>query len=162
MDNIFQYIIKLIIFVPMIIALIVISLKLSKINLENVGMNKYTKVLEKTNLNKDTDVYVLKIGDKGCVLVSSPSKIEKIKELSKEEIDKIEDLKEEAKINFNNLNTNFTFPKLKFAKTGLSKLTFSKQGSSKLNFSKTNSSKLSFRKINLKGRKNGKLRRFYS
>lgn len=152
MDNIFQYIIKLIIFVPMIIALIVISLKLSKMNLANVGMNRYTKVLEKTNLNKDTDVYVLKIGDEGCVLVSSSSKIEKIKELSKEEIDKIEELKEEAKINFNNLNPNFTFPKLKFAKPGSSKLTFSK----------TNSSKLSFNKINLKGRKNGKLRRFYN
>lgn len=136
MENIFQYIIKLIIVVPMIITLIVISLKLSKMNLVNIGMNKYTTVLEKTNLNKDTDVYVLKIGDGGCVLVSSSSRIEKIKDLSKEEIEKIEDLKEEAKIDFNNFNTKFTFPKLKFAKHRSSKLMFSKKKSSKLNFSK--------------------------
>lgn len=138
MENIFQYIIKLIIFVPIIIALIVISLKLSKTNLINVGMNKYTTVLEKTNLNKDTDVYVLKIGDEGCVLVSSSSNTEKIKDLSKAEIEKIEELREEAKIDFNNFNTNFTFPKLNFTKQSSSKLMFSKKKSSKLNFSKIN------------------------
>lgn len=106
MDNVLQYIINLIVFVPIIIVLIVASIKLSKANFSNIGNNKYTKVLERTNLSKDTDVFVLKIGDEGCVLVSSPSKVEKIKELSKEEIENIQDLKQESKVDISTLNPN--------------------------------------------------------
>lgn len=104
MDNVLQYIINLVVFVPITIILIVVSIRLSKTNIGNIGLNKYTKVLERTTLSKDTDVFVLKIGDEGCVIVSSSSSIEKIKELSKEEISNIEGLKEESKVKLKTFN----------------------------------------------------------
>lgn len=97
MDNMLQYLINLSIFVPFVVVLIVVSVKLSKGNIESLGIYKYTKIVERTNLNKDTDVFVLKIGDEGCVLVSSPSKLEKIKDLSKEEMIEIEVKREQVK-----------------------------------------------------------------
>lgn len=104
MDNVLQYIINLVVFVPITIILIVVSIRLSKTNIGNIGLNKYTKVLERTTLSKDTDVFVLKIGDEGCVIVSSSSSIEKIKELSKEEISNIEGSKEESKVKLKTFN----------------------------------------------------------
>ena len=90
MDNILKYIINLIVFVPFTIALIIIKIRFSKINFNGVGINKYVKVLERTNLNKDTEIYVLKVGDEGCVIVSSPTKTDTIKELNKKQIEEIE------------------------------------------------------------------------
>lgn len=104
MDNVLQYIINLVVFVPITIILIVVSIRLSKTNIGNIGLNKYTKVLERTTLSKDTDVFVLKIGDEGCVIVSSSSSIEKIKELSKEEVSNIEGVKEESKVKLKTFN----------------------------------------------------------
>lgn len=144
MDNVLQYIINLIVFVPIIIVLIVASIKLSKANFSNIGNNKYTKVLERTNLSKDTDVFVLKIGDEGCVLVSSPSKVEKIKELSKEEIENIQDLKQESKVDITNLN--------------LSKSRLKKSNTNTINTDNLNLNEFKLNKLNLKGKRYGRLR----
>ena len=76
-----HYIINLIIFIPITIILIIASIKLTKFNSDNINKHKYVKVLERTNLNKDTSIFVLEMGDEGCVLASSPSKTEKIKRL---------------------------------------------------------------------------------
>ena len=84
MDNILKYIINLIVFVPFTIALIIITIRFSKIIFNGVGINKYVKVLERTNLNKDTEI------DEGCVIVSSPTKTDTIKELTKKQIEEIE------------------------------------------------------------------------
>lgn len=149
MDNVLQYIINLIVFVPITIVLIVASIKLSKANFSNIGNNKYTKVLERTNLSKDTDVFVLKIGDEGCVLVSSPSKVEKIKELSKEEIENIQDLKQESKVDISTLNLS----KLNLRKSRLKKSNTNTTDTDNLNL---NEFKLN--KLNLKGKRYGRLR----
>lgn len=130
MDNMLQYLINLSVFVPLIIILIVVSIRISKANLENIGIYKYTQVIERTNLNKDTDVFVLKIGDEGCVIVSSPSSIEKIKELSKEEINNLEQKREEMK-------------KAKILKFNTKKISLKK---------------LDLKKLNLKEKKNGDIR----
>lgn len=130
MDNILEYLINLSIFVPLIIILIVVSIKLSKSNLGNIGMSKYIEVIERTNLNKDTYIFVLKLGDEGCVVMSSPSSTEKIKNLSKEEISNLEQKRKEMK------KTN--------------KLDFS--------VNKFNINKLDINKLNLKEKKNGDTR----
>lgn len=103
MKDTMQYIINLIVFVPITIALIIITIKLSNINIGRFSENKYVKVLEKSNLNKDTDIFILKIGDEGCVLVSSPSNTYKVKELTKEEIKAIEIKNEEIKESYKNV-----------------------------------------------------------
>ncbi|MBN9647275.1 MAG: flagellar biosynthetic protein FliO [Terrisporobacter othiniensis] len=105
MDNILKYIINLIVFVPFTIALIIITIRLSKSSINGIAKNKYIKVLERTNLNKDTELYVLKVGDEGCVIVSSSTKTDTIKELTSHQIEEIERKQEEVKINNrNNIN----------------------------------------------------------
>lgn len=101
MDNILKYIINLIVFVPFTIALIIITIRFSKINFSGVGINKYVKVLERTNLSKDTEIYVLKVGGEGCVIVSSSTKTDIIKELTKNQIEEIEKKQEDVKNKFN-------------------------------------------------------------
>ena len=102
----FQYIINLIIFIPINIILIVDSIKLSKINSDNINKHKYVKVLERTNLSKDTSIFVLEMGDEGCVVVSSPSKIEKLKELNVEDIAEIYEMKESHGISLENIDVD--------------------------------------------------------
>lgn len=102
MDNILKYIINLIVFVPFTIALIIITIRLSKSSINGIAKNKYIKVLERTNLNKDTELYVLKVGDEGCVIVSSSTKTDTIKELTSHQIEEIERKQEEVKINNRN------------------------------------------------------------
>lgn len=104
MKDTMQYVINLIVFVPITIALIILTIKLSNINIGRFSENKYVKVLEKSNLNKDTDIFILKIGDEGCVLVSSPSNTYKVKELTKEEIKAIEIKNKEIKESYKNVN----------------------------------------------------------
>lgn len=105
MDNILKYIINLIVFVPFTIALIIITIRLSKSSINGIAKNKYIKVLERTNLNKDTELYVLKVGDEGCVIVSSSTKTDTIKKLTSHQIEEIERKQEEVKINNrNNIN----------------------------------------------------------
>lgn len=122
MNSILQYIINLIVFVPITIILIIVSIKISKVSLVNIGANKYVKVIEKTSLNKDTDVFVLKIGEDGCVIVASNSKLEKIKELSEEEIFNIEEKNKESKVKLSNLNNNLGKDSLTLGKLSINKI----------------------------------------
>lgn len=97
-SDVMQYIINLMVIIPVMCILVVISLKLGKSNIEKMSMNKYTKVLEKTILSKDTDIYILKIGDEGCVIVSSSSNTTKIKDLTQDEIIQIESDKNKSSL----------------------------------------------------------------
>lgn len=91
MGDMLQYILNTIIAVPIVMILIVLSMRLAKTNMSFIENSKYTKVLEKTTLNKDTEIFVLKMGDEGLILASSPSKLETIKNLTKEEVISIEE-----------------------------------------------------------------------
>lgn len=96
-SDILQYLVNLAIFIPFVIVVIVVSIRLSKGNLEGIGIYKYTKIIERTSLSKDTDMFVIKIGDEGCVIISSPTKLEKIRDLTSEEIVYIEQKRDEIK-----------------------------------------------------------------
>lgn len=117
MDNMLQYILNTVIAVPIVMILIVLSMKLAKTNMTLIENSKYTKVLEKTTLNKDTEIFVLKMGDEGLVLASSPSKLQTIKSLSKEEVISIEEhIKENNKLKKENTKEIFQNFKEKFNK----------------------------------------------
>ncbi len=141
-----QYIISLIIFIPITIILIVASIKLSKLNSDSINKHKYVKVLEKTNLSKDTSIFVLEMGDEGCVVASSPSKIEKIKELNKEDIAEIYEMKESYGINLSDIDIDkFKLFNLSFKNKKIRNNMFSKKKKSKFsNFN--NSDRLLFHK----------------
>jgi flagellar protein FliO/FliZ len=111
-----EYIIKVIAFIPIVIALIAISLKLSQKTLIQGQSNKYMKVLEVINVNKNNSLLIVKIGDKGCVLASSGSNMNKIEDLTKEDILQIEE-----NIAQNNIKAQQYFDKYKDKMTKLIK-----------------------------------------
>lgn len=97
--NILQYLINLSVVIPFFIVLIVVSVKLSKGTLDNAEKDKFVQIIERTNLSKDTNMYVIKTGNKGCVVLVSSSHTEKIKDLSQEEIKELINNKVQRKCN---------------------------------------------------------------
>ena len=81
-----EYIINIIVIVPIIVCLIVISLKLSRKSIEDLHIGAYAQVIEKFSMTKETALYVIRTGETGYVLVSSSNHTEIIKQLSEDEI----------------------------------------------------------------------------
>ena len=90
-----DYIVNIIILVPVVLCLIVASLKLSKKGVDSFNMKAYAQVIERFSLNKETTLYVLKLGVTGCVIISSTHNTEVIKELDEDEIEEIVKMKKE-------------------------------------------------------------------
>lgn len=54
------------------------------------------KVIERVQVTKDNSILIVKIGEKGYIMTSTAGHMEKLSELSKEEIDNIEEDKKKA------------------------------------------------------------------
>ena len=94
MNNTFlEFIINLIVLVPVVVLLIFISLRLSKKSLIKIGSGSYVKVLEKINLSNDICLYVIKSGNTGCIIVTSNNNTQVIKKLNEDEINEIIEMK---------------------------------------------------------------------
>ena len=94
MNNTFlEFIINLIVLVPVVVLLIFISLRLSKKSLIKIGSGSYVKVLEKINLSKDICLYVIKSGNTGCIIVTSNNNTQVIKKLNEDYINEIIEMK---------------------------------------------------------------------
>ncbi|SHI39923.1 flagellar protein FliO/FliZ [Clostridium cavendishii DSM 21758] len=92
--------------------LIVLTLKLGANKVSKFQRGKYIKVLEKTPLSKDSNLFLIKLGEEGCIITSSQNNVEVIKKLTKDEIDIIE--KEKKALNDEILNMyNNKFENLK-------------------------------------------------
>ncbi|MCU9808015.1 hypothetical protein LEQ06_07435 [Paraclostridium sp. AKS46] len=109
-----RYLVNLSAFIILMIGVIAIAYKMNGINLQNVGIYKYAKILEKVGINKDTYLVVLKTGEDGCVLLVSNNNIERIKDLTPEDIKNIEDKRQN--------NNVLKGDKLKFKKLNLKKI----------------------------------------
>lgn len=89
-----QYILNLVLVVPIVIILFFIAVKLGKTSLSKVGIHNHISILEKVNLSKDSSMFVLKMGEKeGCVGVLTPSGFQIIQNLDSDGIKEIEDKK---------------------------------------------------------------------
>ncbi|MGL5331059.1 MAG: hypothetical protein ACRDD7_17485 [Peptostreptococcaceae bacterium] len=84
--SLITYLINVLLLTPVVLLLVVIFIKMSKVNIEKFTSNKYIQVLERINVSKDSSIYLLKTGNTGCVVMSSYNHIEKIKDLNEEEI----------------------------------------------------------------------------
>uniref|UniRef100_UPI0010343D4F flagellar biosynthesis protein FliZ n=1 Tax=Clostridioides difficile TaxID=1496 RepID=UPI0010343D4F len=84
------YLLKILICIPIILILIVLSLKISQGTLLKKYNDKYVKILDIVNISQNNSIIILKIGEEGCIMASSYSSMSKIKDLTKEEILKIE------------------------------------------------------------------------
>ena len=111
MNNTFlEFIINLIVLVPVVVLLIFISLRLSKKSLIKIGSGSYVKVLEKINLSKDICLYVIKSGNTGCIIVTSNNNTQVIKKLNEDEINEIIEMKNQH--NYLSYLNNLDFSKI--------------------------------------------------
>lgn len=90
-----EYLFNIIIIIPIVILLAVISLKISKKTMDNINGSLYTQIIEKIALGKDTNLFVIRIGKRGSVLVVSPNNTEKIRDLDEEELNEIIKMKKD-------------------------------------------------------------------
>ena len=88
-----QYILNLVFVIPIVLLLFFIAIKLGKTSLVKIGAYNHVTILEKININKDSSVLVLKLGNEGCVGVATSSGFEVIQKLDINEIKEIEDKK---------------------------------------------------------------------
>lgn len=85
---------KIIIFLPAVLILFYLSIKYGGSRLQQLQNGKLIKVLERVPLSKENSLVVVRIGKKGYVLTSSNGRVEKLLELSEEELLEIESTKE--------------------------------------------------------------------
>ncbi|GEM_PF-4059506 len=90
-----EYLINIIVLVPVVIILIIISLKLGRNSIDKFSVGAYAQVIERINMTKDTSLYVIKMGTTGCVLVTSGQNTQIIKELDANEVNEIVKMKKE-------------------------------------------------------------------
>lgn len=90
----FFFIFKLVFFSAGLLLILVVLLRKTKDKMDKLSSGKYTKIIEKTQISKTESIYVFKIGEEGLVVLSSVKGMEKVKDLSKEEIEKVEIQKE--------------------------------------------------------------------
>lgn len=93
--------IKLLFALVVVFGLMFLLVKLSNNKLNKINHGKYIKVLERTNLSKDNSIILLKVGKKGYIIGSSSKGIEKLEEISEEEIALIDENKEKQKEEIN-------------------------------------------------------------
>ncbi|WP_315068440.1 flagellar biosynthetic protein FliO [uncultured Clostridium sp.] len=76
--------------------LMFLSIKLAGSKLSAINNNKYIKVIERVQVTKDNSILIVKVGDKGYIMTSTAENMEKLSELSEEEIRNIEEDKKKA------------------------------------------------------------------
>ena len=94
--DIFIAIVEMIVVLILILILITITLKLGGKKYNDMQKGRYIKVIEKVPVTKDNAITLVKLGEKGYILTSSNGKLEKLKELTEEEMLKIENDKKQA------------------------------------------------------------------
>ncbi|MCH3964215.1 MAG: flagellar biosynthetic protein FliO [Clostridium sp.] len=72
-----------------VVLLIYISLKYGGAKFQSIQKGKFIRILERSQLSKDNAIFVVKIGEKVCVISSTAGRIEIVHELNEEEILKL-------------------------------------------------------------------------
>lgn len=94
--ELFIMIVKLILALSVTLGLIFLSFKFMGTKLNTINNKKYVKIIERVQVTKDNFIFVVKIGNKGYVITSTSGHMDKLSELSEEEINLIEEEKNKA------------------------------------------------------------------
>lgn len=94
--NFFGMFMQLILALGVTLGLIFLTFKLMGTKVNSINNNKYIKVIERVQVSKENTVLVVKIGKKGYVITSTTGHMEKLSELSEDEINLIEEEKKKA------------------------------------------------------------------
>jgi len=88
--------VKLILALGVTLGLMFLSFKLMGTKLSAINNNRYVKVIDRVQVTKENFILIVKIGKKGYVMTSTAGHMEKLSELSEEEINIIEEDKKKA------------------------------------------------------------------
>lgn len=89
-------IVQLILALGVTLGLMFLSFKLMGTKLNAMNNNKYVRVIERVQVTKENSILIVKIGKKGYIMTSTAGHMEKLSELSEEEINSIEEDKKKA------------------------------------------------------------------
>ncbi|MCR4944395.1 MAG: flagellar biosynthetic protein FliO [Clostridium sp.] len=92
----FYDIIKFVVSLIIIVCLMGVTFKYLGKGMKVTTGGKYIKIIEKTQLSKDSFIVVLRIGNEGMVMLTSSGHTEKLKDITKEEIEEIESKKQQS------------------------------------------------------------------
>lgn len=86
----FKMIIQLMISLGITLGIMFLCYKVIGTKVNGVNKNKYIHILERTHITKENSILVVKVGKKGYVITSTPEHVEKLVELSEDEVKEIE------------------------------------------------------------------------
>ncbi|NFG60613.1 MULTISPECIES: flagellar biosynthetic protein FliO [unclassified Clostridium] len=89
----FKMILNLIMSLLVVFSLMFLMFKILGSKVKAVNDNKYVKVIDRTQITKENSIVVIKVGNKGYLLTNTQTGMEKLEDLSEEEINKIEEEK---------------------------------------------------------------------
>ncbi|WP_315077758.1 flagellar biosynthetic protein FliO [uncultured Clostridium sp.] len=87
----FKMILNLIMSLLVVFSLMFLTFKILGSKVKEVNDNKYVKVIDRTQITKENSIVVIKVGNKGYLLTNTQTGMEKLEDLSEEEINKIEE-----------------------------------------------------------------------
>lgn len=92
----FKMLMQLLIALGITLGIMFLSYRILGTKVDSINNNKYTKVIERTQITKDNIILVVRVGKKGYVMMTSGNSVEKLSELSEEEINEIEEKKKKS------------------------------------------------------------------
>lgn len=92
----FKMFMQLLIALGITLGIMFLSYRILGTKVDSINNNKYTKVIERTQITKDNAILVVRVGKKGYVMMTSENSMEKLSELSEEEINEIEEKKKKS------------------------------------------------------------------
>lgn len=92
----FKMFMQLLIALGITLGIMFLSYRILGTKVDRINDNKYIKVIERTQITKDNVILVVKVGKKGYVMMTSGNSVEKLSELSEEEISEIEEKKKKS------------------------------------------------------------------
>ncbi len=103
----FQLCLKLFVSLSIVLLLMILTFKVFGNKVVQINNNRYIKVMEKIQISKDSCIILIKAGEKGYIIGSSSGNIQKIDEVSLEEIKELELQKAQFQYNINEYNGSF-------------------------------------------------------
>lgn len=99
--------VQLIVALGITLGLMFLSFKVLGTRVNKINDNKYIKVIERVQVTKESNIFVVKVGKKGYVMTSTTGNMEKLSELSEEEIIEIEEEKKKLAQDMNETYNKF-------------------------------------------------------
>ena len=99
--------VQLIVALGITLGLMFLSFKVVGTRVNKINDNKYIKVIERVQVTKESNIFVVKVGKKGYVMTSTTGNMEKLSELSEEEIIEIEEEKKKLAQDINETYNKF-------------------------------------------------------